>query len=273
LSTRPAASSSPRLLAFAFLVFGLEAVTFLARLDPDLTPFLVVLIPPVAAVAVLGSSGGRDEIKGLLSRWGRWRVDPRWYVAAIGIPLVEKLGVDLVGVAVGAATWSRLTDALTGSALVVPLVVLVPALLEELGWRGFGVQTTVDGGHSPAMAAAVMGLLFVLAHVPFYLPGQLYDGIPLWPAPIWLLAGSILLSWIYLRTGSVLLAGLMHAAFNGTVPLTWGLDPAWVWQVRAGVLSVIAAVVVLASGPQWWLARSGGRTVHAPRSVEHTHAV
>jgi membrane protease YdiL (CAAX protease family) len=261
--TQPAASkSSRRLLVFALLVLGLEAATFLARLDPDLTPFLVVLIPPVAALAVLAVRGGKGGIRSLFGRLGRWRVDARWYVAAIGIPLVEKLGVDLVGLAVGATTPSRLTDALTASALVVPLVVLVPALLEELGWRGFGVQTAVDGEHSPAWAAAVIGLMFVLAHVPFYLPGQLYDGLPLWPAPIWLLAGSVLLTWIYLSTGSVLLAGLMHAAFNGTVPLTWGLDPAWVWQARAGVLSVIAVVIVLMSGRQWWLSAILGPAVN-----------
>ena len=256
--TRPAASkSSRRLVWFALLVLGLEAVTFLARLDPDLTPFLVVLIPPVAALVLLTVSGDKGEIKTLLGRLGRWRVDGRWYVAAIGIPLLEKVGVDLVGLAVGATTPSRLTGALTASALVVPLVVFVPALLEELGWRGFGVQTAVDGGRSPAWAAAVIRLMFVLAHLPFYLPGQLYDGLPLWPAPIWLLAGSVLLTWIYLRTGSVLLAGLMHAALNGTVPLTWGLDPAWVWQARAGVLSVIAVAVVLMSGRHWWLSPFG----------------
>jgi len=271
---QPAASkSSRRLWAFALLVLGLEAVTFLAGLDPDLTPFLVVLIPPVAALVVIAMSGGEGEMRSLFGRLGLWRVDARWYVAAIGIPLAEKLGVDLVGLAVGATTPSRLTDALTASALVVPLVVLVPALLEELGWRGFGVQTAVDGGHPPAWAAAVIGLMFVLAHVPFYLPGQLYDGLPLWPAPIWLLAGSVLLTWIYLRTGSVLLAGLMHAAFNGSVPLTWGLDPAWVWQVRAGVLSVIAVVVVLVSGRKWWLLPFRGRAAKAATSVKPTHAV
>jgi uncharacterized protein len=263
VTIQPAASKPSRqLLAFALLILGLEAVTFLAQLDPDLTPFLVVLIPPLAALVVLAVSGGEGEMRSLFGRLGRWRVDARWYVAAIGIPLTEKLGVDLVGLAVGATTPGRLADALTASALFVPLVVLVPALLEELGWRGFGVQTAVDGGHSPAWAAAAIGLMFVLAHVPFYLPGQLYEGLPIWPAPIWLLAGSVLLTWIYLRTGSVLLAGLMHAAFNGTVPLTWGLDPAWVWQARAGVLSVIAVVVVLMSGRHWWLSPFRGRAVN-----------
>ena len=75
------------------------------------------------------------------------------YVAAIGIPLAGTLGIDLAGLLLGASSLDRVVGALTASALVVPLVVLIPAILEEFGWRGFGVQTAVDDGHSPAWAA------------------------------------------------------------------------------------------------------------------------
>jgi hypothetical protein len=61
-----------------------------------------------------------------------------------------------------------------------------------------------------------------------------------------------LFTWVYLRTRSVLVTGLMHAAFNATVPLTWGLDAAWVWQARAIVLLLITAVVVGTVGLPWW---------------------
>jgi hypothetical protein len=100
-----------------------------------------------------------------------------------------------------------LLGALTVSAATIPLVVVVPAMLEELGWRGFAVQSAADDGRSPAWAAAVVGLIFVALHVPLYFPGQLYHGLPWWPLPIILLASSVLMTWIYLRTGSALLAG------------------------------------------------------------------
>ena len=243
-----------RLPVFAVVVLGLEAIVFSMRLGRDITPFVLVIIPAAAAIAVSWASGGRPEVKRLGGRLLVWRVKPRWYLAALGIPVVEKLAVDIAGSLLGFTTPDRLFGAVTASALVIPLVVLVPALLEELGWRGFGVQAALDDGRSPAWAALVVGLIFVMLHVPLYLPGQLYEGLPRWPLPLFLLSSSVLLTWIYVRTSSVLLAGLMHAAFNATVPLTWGLDPAWVWQARGIALPLIAIAVVV-----WSVARARGR--------------
>jgi uncharacterized protein len=239
--------ASHRLSVFAAVVLVLEAVVFSIQPDRSVTPFLLVLVPAVAAVLVSAASGGRPEVKSLIGRMSVWRVRPGWYLAALGIPVAEKLAVDISGSLLGLATPGRLLGALSVSALVVPLVVLVPALLEELGWRGFGVQAALEDGRSPAWAALVVGVIFVLLHVPLYLPGQLYEGLPLWPLPLTLLSSSVLLTWIYLRTSSALVAGLMHAAFNATVPLTWGLDTAWVWQARGVVLPVISIVVIACS--------------------------
>ncbi len=178
--------------------------------------------------------------------------DWRWYLVAIGIPVVDKLIVVVAGVLLGITTPDRLLQAITPAALVVPLVVLLPGLLEEFGWRGFGVQAAVDQGRSPAWAVGVVGTLFLAMHVPLYLPGQLYAGLAFWPLPIILFAYSILLTWVYLRTRSVLITGLMHATFNGTVPLTWGVDADWVWAARALALVIITTLVVGRIGITWW---------------------
>lgn len=241
-----------RLLTFGVMAAVAEAGVLLARLGREATPFALVLIPPAAALVATGFSRGLAGIVRLLASLGRWRVGARWYLAALGIPFLGTLAIDVVGLLLGAASLDRIFGALTASALLIPVVVVVPAMLEELGWRGFAVQAAVDAGHSPGWATSVVGLMFVTAHIPLYLPGQIYDNLPLWPLPITLLAYAVLLTWIYLRTGSVLLAGLMHAALNATLPLTWGLDPGWAWQARAGVFGVIAALVMSINGRTWW---------------------
>ncbi len=252
MTTPRAIPVAARLPIFVVLVIALEIITFAANLGATVTPFVLVLVPAVSALGVSAITGGRRAIVRLTRRLGRVRVGVRWYVVALGIPIVEKLTVDVAGVVLGASTPARLAGAITVSAMVVPLVVVLPAVIEEFGWRGFGVQTAVEQGRSPAWAALVVGTVFLALHVPLYLPGHLYAGLPYWPLPIILLTSSVLLSWVYLRTRSVLVTGLMHAAFNATVPLTWGLDAAWVWQARAVVLLLITAVVVGRVGITWW---------------------
>lgn len=243
---RPGRRSTARpLVEFAVLVVALEAIVFLVPLGRDLTPFALVLIPAAAGLVAAARGGGAAAVRKLVGRLGVWRVRPRWYAAAILIPVAEKVIVDATGIAFGQTTLPSLMSALTIGALTLPLVVLVPGLLEELGWRGFAVQTAIDGGRSPVWATLAVGSLFFLFHVPLYLPGHLYHGLPFWPLPLSLLSSAVFLTWMYLRTGSVLLTGLMHAAFNASTPLSWGLDPTWVWQVRAIVLTVLATALVI----------------------------
>ncbi|HEY5786099.1 MAG TPA: CPBP family intramembrane glutamic endopeptidase [Microlunatus sp.] len=241
-TTWPAARA---LSVFVVTVLVLEALVFALRLGGTVTPFVLVVIPAAAAVAVRWISDGPGGVRILLGRLVVWRVDARWYLVALGIPITEKLVVDGAGILLGLTTPDRVLGGLSMSALVVPVVVVLPAMLEELGWRGFGAQTALDAGRSPAWAGLVIGLAFLTMHLPLYLPGHLYDGLPVWPSVLILLSSSVLLTWIYVHTSSALLAGLMHAAFNATVPLTWGLDPAWVWQARAITLAILAGAILL----------------------------
>lgn len=257
-----------RLAAFIVLVALLEAGAILAQLGRDATPFLLVLIPAVVAIVITVATEGVAGLRPLSSRVIRWRVGARWYLAALGIPLLGFIGVALTGLVLGQFSLARMTDTLTISAVFIPLVVLLPAMLEEFGWRGFGVQTAVERGHSPAWAAAILGVAHMLAHVPLYLPGQLYDALPLWPLPFMLLGYGVLQTWIYLRTGgSVLLAGLMHAALNAWVPLTWGLDPAWAWQARGVIFALAAVLVVQLTGWPWWRGGSQARVAGQAAAV------
>ena len=249
-----------KLAIFAAVVVSLEIITFAARLGPAVTPFVLVLIPAVTAVGMSAIAGGRPAVARLTRRLVRVRVGARWYLAALGIPIVEKLTVDIAGVLLGATTPSRLVGALTISALAVPLVVLLPAMLEELGWRGFGVQTAVEQGHSPAWAALVVGAVFLALHVPLYLPGHLYAGLPYWPLPVILLTSSVLLTWVYLRTrecpgdrSHARGAERHRAAHLGTGRRVGLAGP-------PVVLLLITAVVVGRVGLTWWRSPLSGRS-------------
>ena len=90
-------SPTRRLMAFVVLVFGLEAVVFLVPLGGQVTPFALVVIPAAAGVIVSARSGGSAAVRILVGRLAVWRVRPRWYAAAVLIPVGEKIIVDIAG--------------------------------------------------------------------------------------------------------------------------------------------------------------------------------
>ena len=135
-------------------------------------------------------------------------------------------------------------DAIFPAVLIVPLVVVVPAFAEEIGWRGYALPRTLTV-LSPLRAAIVLGIPWAMIHVPLYLPGQMNSGSSLWSMVTQLIAYSVILTWIYVGTGgSVLMTGLFHTLLNGLTPLTNGIDPFVAWDVRGIVFPVIAILVV-----------------------------
>jgi membrane protease YdiL (CAAX protease family) len=135
-------------------------------------------------------------------------------------------------------------DEVFPAVLIVPLVVVLPAFAEEIGWRGYALPRTLTA-MSPLRAAIVLGIPWALIHVPLYWPGQMNGGSSVWSMATQIVSYSVVLTWIYVGTGgSVLMTGLFHALANGLVPLTNGLDPYVVWDIRGVVFPIVAVLIV-----------------------------
>jgi hypothetical protein len=94
----------------------------------------------------------------------------------------------------------------------------------------------------------VLGVPWTLIHVGLFLPGQMNAGAAYWSMATQIMSMSVVLVWVYLGTGrSVLMAALVHALFNGLVPLTGGVDPELAWTIR-GILWPILAIAIVALG-------------------------
>lgn len=93
---------------------------------------------------------------------------------------------------------------------------LVPALGEEIGWRGWLLPKLMHLGPWPAVGLS--GLIWGLWHAPVILLGYNYPGTPGWLAMIAMtvlctIMGGIF-GWLRLRGGSVWPAALAHSTFN-----------------------------------------------------------
>ena len=203
-------------------------------------------LPPALIAIGLAWREGDGAVGRLLHQLTMRPSDPRWYLVLL-IPVAAFLAVDVVAVVLGEPA-AGLFDNVFPSVLIVPLVVIVPAFAEEIGWRGYALPRALTA-MSPLRAAIILGIPWAAIHLPLYLPGQMNGGTAVWSLLTQIISYSVILAWIYVGTGgSVLMTGLFHMLLNGLTPLTNGLDPFVAWDVRGVVFPVVATLVLVLGG-------------------------
>ena len=166
-------------------------------------PFLAgVLGPGIAAYVVLRRTGGslRDWAASCL----RWRVPLRWWAYALGLPVMLYAAVSLTLQLLGhPVDWGLALDRAPAYASTWLFVLVLGGALEEPGWRGFGLPHLLES-HTPVRATLILGLAWGLWHVPIY--GPLGFVVPM--------VLAFFYTFLWARTGSVLLAIVLHASFT-----------------------------------------------------------
>src|SRR2546427_417681 len=90
------------LVAFFVLAFGISWGNYpLSRAWPNF-PFLFPYGPLLAAVIVASVTRGRDGLKDLLNRCLRWRVELKWYLAALLVPVAIAIAAVSLNILLGA---------------------------------------------------------------------------------------------------------------------------------------------------------------------------
>lgn len=144
----------------------------------------------------------------------------RYHVYAIAVPLLLALLVALLSNALDIRRFSPVAaDALGPLAptiLFILVLGLVGAVGEELGWRGFLLPKLVSAGaRHPYL---VTGLVWSFWHLPLIAFGGFYEtDTPLLMAVVYgfgIVAMSFFISELRMRSGSVWMAALIHAAHN-----------------------------------------------------------
>jgi uncharacterized protein len=240
------------LVAFA-LSWGVGLVT-VAVLDlGDLGLGLGALCPGIAAFAVTRWRTG--SFAPLWRDVARWRVAPRWYLAAVGLPVVLAATAALVVGATGGGSIPE-TASVGASLSFLPLAFLLFGGPEEPGWRGY-LLPRVQIRFGALGAGILVGVVWTFWHTPLWLiPGSLYQDLDLAAYGTLLVGFSVLYTWLYNSTGgSVLIAMLFHAAMN--VVFAWLPEGPLAFWVYAGLVWTVALALVAVHGPRTLSA--GGR--------------
>jgi uncharacterized protein len=205
-------------------------------------------VPSLLAIVLTALLLGRGALRKLLGRLLIWRVDPRWYLVVVLLPVALSGGMVALNAFVGGPAISVGVSLLT---VVITLAFFIfpgSALGEEIGWRGYALPR-LQSGRSALSASLILGVIWAFYHLPLFFTGQAFRSPSLLvPFVVSGLALSVILTWVYNSTGgSLLLVVLLHAAAN--LPLTLLLEPlgsrAMVPFMFYVALMVVAAIVVV----------------------------
>lgn len=186
--------------------------------DLPVQPFVVastlvgLLLPSLVITRIV------DGPAGLRALWGRavqTRVAVGWYLLAVlGVPVVA-LGIAfaLMGAPTG-ETGELLPLLASGVLLPLALTFLPNNWWEEVAWTGF-VQARLQDRRGPVMAAVITGILFALQHIALVAGVDLVSAVVLMLLLVVLAVPfRFLTGWVYNRTSSLFLVGLLHAMGN-----------------------------------------------------------
>ena len=221
-------------------------------------PLLVVMGygPALAAFLVTSFVNGKTGMRALLRQLLVWRVGVAWAFAAI-------LGMaGLFFLAYQISNWlghpiTTAPEIPMSPIIAVPVLFFVSFLIngEEIGWRGFALPR-LQARFNALTASLILGVIWAGFHLPlFWTVGSTQAGQPIFGFFISIVASSIIVTWLYNNTNSLLLVVLFHASVNTWSQIIPGIDTAHagigpIYWLTTGLLCATAVLITLFFGPE-----------------------
>jgi membrane protease YdiL (CAAX protease family) len=233
-------------LAIGF-IYLMQAPAALAKLgvfagDPEQYGGLTALgifSPLLAATFLAWREARRAGVRALYVQLLQWRASPAWYLAALLVPPLLMAAALFLYDPSGSRPYYYLPDR---AARIVALV-LIP-VVEELGWRGYALPRLLRA-HRPLVASVILGAGWWLWHLPMFTL-QDFTAEQFMLSLLLLLSGSVVYTWLYLRSGGGLSIALAaHAGAhlsNSSIPLPADSVPL---AVQAASFCFVALLLVL----------------------------
>jgi membrane protease YdiL (CAAX protease family) len=235
--------------------FGIGGLA-IAEGTSSLVRLFGVLMPATAALLLTARAGGRAAVRSLLGQLKVWRVGWQWWGAAVVVQPVLLVLAALIYNRLGGDP--QVTPVAAGSAVVLlvnVIFLLLATLGEEIGWRGLALPA-LQLKRSPLAASVILGLVWAVWHVPFWLLMDTFDqfGVGYILLNLLLLPLAFYITWLYNGSrSSLLLVVALHLSFN-IVNVAW--LPVTSNVGAFGVFLILEWLVALALVPRLKRARS-----------------
>ena len=224
-------------VVFAFAIFG--------------------LFGPTIASLIMVFRSGSQALKA--DFWDRLlnlrRIIPRFLILTIVLPslvVVTAIGISLLfGQSTDQFSLTADTNELGKLLMMVLLTMILAPIFEEMGWRGYGVDS-FRSKLSPLKMSLAFGAFWALWHAPlFWMPGTYHHGLAQMDSPIYainffvsVIIVAIVVNWLFYKNNrSILAAAVAHSAGNAAGVLIAAAPTTDL--ISTGTFLVVAVVVVL----------------------------
>jgi membrane protease YdiL (CAAX protease family) len=237
---------------------------------------------------------GRAGVRELLSRTRRWRVAARWYAVALllapSVFIVVHLSLSLAS-PLFLPSIITVTDP-ASLVLSSSAVALAVGFFEELGWTGFAthhLRSCCSVPTTGVMVGVTWGGWHLLTN-DFWIANRYSGDVPeplfVTATALSLLVGQlpayrVLMVWVYDRTGSLLVATLMHASLSactfilgpanvtGLALVMYGLSLAVAWWIIVAIVGVVTRI----RATRYFSRQRQGRNSCGTRELKAAHIV
>ncbi|MGM0431366.1 MAG: CPBP family intramembrane glutamic endopeptidase [Spirochaetota bacterium] len=255
--------NNKRIVVFLIVTFGLMYVShgliaFLLEtttIEWDNFPLNLLGIvgggaPAFAALFVVYKMYNEEEKKGYWNRVYLFRVSWFWWVVALVSPLL--IGA-IANVVYHGGWWYP--DLETGDIIAFPLsfaLMIFAGGVEELGWRGI-LQDALSKKANLIVTGIVIGVLWGIWHGPLFLIDVFahFDYV-FSTYMLSVVTYSLLLTLVFYKTQSMMLAILMHASINAFGNLGFGIP----MEVHGGLFVLFAALIIVFAGTLYFVEKN-----------------
>jgi len=227
-------------------LFTLPAYILVALVSNNvfLTPDMAISFIPLGAIAPIGAGlimayreNGKSGMKELIKRgFDLKRIRKRiWYIPILLLlPLLFALAFGIL------VLFGQSIPETQSSVYLVPVLFLSFFILgfgEEVGWMGYAFNP-MQKKSGPMKAALLLGLIWALWHLPFYM-FMINDISSVLFMLLCLFGTRIILVWIFNNTNqSVFGAICFHAMFNVSISVT----P--IYQIPSGIILTFVLIMI-----------------------------
>jgi membrane protease YdiL (CAAX protease family) len=212
--------------------------------------FTLGMGPLISAVLVTSITEGKDGLKKLWQQCTKWKVNVKWYLAALGLPVLLSVASAGIGWLASGGELTYTFKLPVGKFIPFFLYMLIfTGITEEPGWRGFALPR-LQSRYNAEKASWILGILWGVWHFPFIIYYTYNAGIvPLLFSFLGLTLGivgwTIVNTWLYNNTSSVLIMILLHGWGNAVQSYLVLSSNDMTAQSLYGILPWVIAIILI----------------------------